>query len=122
MNEYGISETEHVRRYEQFWNVSKYIRDVSYQTVLETSLKNISSSGIPYPNNYSTGDMYGDVFVTKSILNSNYDMELGMSEKLFNFISRDYIGLGNCSNQLFLVFNPTVSTFTDEEGSMQLKK
>jgi hypothetical protein len=43
---------------------------------VETSLKNATSSGICYPNNYSSGDIYGDMFVTKSVFDSRYDMNM----------------------------------------------
>lgn len=133
VNELGISEDERGRRYEEFWQVSQYKKDIPYQLVLETSLRNITSSGIGYPNNYSTGDIYGDVFVTKSVLDPNYNMNLMMDvwndnenrwatdeEKTANekqksgyltdmirAIGREYIGIGQCSDQLFLVFKPT---------------
>jgi hypothetical protein len=58
--------------------VSQYKRDIPYQLVVETSLKNMTTAGIAYPNNYSTGDIYGDVFATKSILDPNYNMNLTM--------------------------------------------
>jgi hypothetical protein len=34
------------------------------------------TSGVKYPNNYSTGDIYGDMFVTKSVLDPRYDMNI----------------------------------------------
>ena len=133
VNEIGISEDERAIRREEFWQVSQYKKDIPYQLVLETSLRNITSSGIGYPNNYSTGDIYGDVFVTKSVLDPNYNMNLTMDiwndnenrwatdeEKTSNkkqtvghltdmihAIGREYLGLGQCSNQLFLKFKPT---------------
>jgi hypothetical protein len=88
-----------------------------------------------YPNNYSSGDIYGDMFVTKSVLDSRYDMNIsldywdenthdwkvgenGLTEdeldelkthkitKMLRSQGRDYIGLGQCSNQLFLMYKP----------------
>ena len=76
VNEYGLTEEEHELRISQFWQVSQYKRDIPYQFVVETSLKNMISSGLAYPNNYSTGDIYGDVFATKSMLDPRYDMNL----------------------------------------------
>ena len=91
----------------------------------------MSSAGISYPNNYSTGDIYGDVFATKSILDSNYNMNLsldvwndrynrwatedekeddsknGFLTDMIHAIGREYINIGQCSSQLFLVFKPT---------------
>jgi hypothetical protein len=97
--------------------------DIPYQLVLETSMKNLSYAGIAYPNNYSTGDMYGDVFATKSILDPKYDMNLKLDDwndetnewntggenttKMIRAIGREYIGIGNCSSQLFLLYRPT---------------
>ena len=101
--------------------------------MLETSLRNITSSGIGYPNNYSTGDIYGDVFATKSVLDPNYNMNLTLDywnngdnrwateeekeanreNKQYDLTSmihatgREYLGLGQCSSQLFLTFKPT---------------
>lgn len=46
VNEAGISEEENKERLFQFWQVSQYKRDVPYQLVLETSLRNTTSSGI----------------------------------------------------------------------------
>lgn len=124
VNEVGISDVERSNRLFQFWQVSQYKRDVPYQLVLETSLRNTTSSGIAYPNNYTTGDIYGDVFATKSILDSIYDMNLNIGfwdwsrkewvekksettiEKLIAQ-GRDYLNIGQCSSQLFLVFKPT---------------
>ena len=96
-------------RYGQFWQVSKYIKDIPNQTVLESPLKNATGSGIVFPNNYSTGDMYGDIFATKSVLDAQYDMELGYDNVrgVLKSSGREYIGMGNCSNQLFMLFNPT---------------
>lgn len=76
VNEPGISEEEFARRYLQFWQVSQYKTDMAYQTVLETPLRNVTTAGLKYANNYSSGDMYGDVFVTKSVLNPRYDMDI----------------------------------------------
>ena len=131
VNEVGISKDEHDERYEQFWQVSQYKKDVPYQLIVETSLKNMSSAGISYPNNYSTGDIYGDVFATKSVLDSNYNMNLsldvwndrhnrwatedekeddnqkGFLMQMIRATGREYINIGQCSSQLFLVFKPT---------------
>lgn len=131
VNEDGISSEEREHRISQFWKVSQYKKDIPYQLVLETSLRNVSYSGIAYPNNYSTGDIYGDVFTTKSVLDPNYDMNLTLDDwyddesrwateeekndkemkkyltGMIRAIGREYIGLGNCSNQLFLLYKPT---------------
>jgi len=115
VNEVGIPEEEHDRRQEEFWQVSQYKRDVPYQLVLETSLKNSTSTGLAYPNNYSTGDIYGDVFATKSILDSFYDMNLtaeDLNESTDKYETlcaegREYLNIGQCSSQLFLTFKPT---------------
>ena len=107
VNEVGISDQERERRYWQFWTVSQYKRDVTYQTVLETSLKNVMSNGIGYRNNYSSGDLYGDMFVTKSVLDPRYDMNMSKDGDALQSIGRDYIGIGSCSNQLSLVYKPT---------------
>ena len=67
------------------------------------------SSGIEYPNNYSTGDMAGDVFSAKNLLNPEYDMLVHPEESedgILKWDGREYIGMGNCSNQLFLKFKP----------------
>ena len=131
VNEDGISSEERDHRIAQFWKVSQYKKDIPYQLVLETSLRNVSYSGIAYPNNYSTGDIYGDAFTTKSVLNPNYDMNLTLDDwyddesrwateeekndkemkeyltKMIRAVGREYIGLGNCSSQLFLLYKPT---------------
>lgn len=39
---------------------------------------NSFGNGIAYGNMYSDGDIYGDVFITKSFLNSEYDMQLSV--------------------------------------------
>ena len=78
VNELGISDDEREKRYGEFWQVSQYKKDIPYQLVVETSLKNMTTAGISYPNNYSTGDIYGDVFATKSVLDPNYNMNLTM--------------------------------------------
>lgn len=57
-----------------------------------------------YRNNYSTGDMYGDVFVTKSVLDPLYNMTID-DENGLSMPVRDYIGLGSCSEQLSLIYN-----------------
>ena len=120
VNEDGITDEERERRYNEFWKVSQYKKDMTYQTVIETSVKNVATSGIKYLNNYSSGDLYGDMFVTKSILNPEYDMDITLG--FFNELSkswaekdgtmmlrskgRDYIGLGSCSDQLSLIYKP----------------
>ena len=131
VNEADLTEEEHEQRISQFWQVSQYKRDIPYQLVLETSLKNMISSGVAYPNNYSTGDMYGDVFATKSMLDPRYDMNLRLDDwydderrwateeekndkemkeyltKMIRAVGREYIDIDQCSNQLFLLFKPT---------------
>lgn len=103
--------------------MSQYKKDMAYQTVIESSLKNTSSSGIMYRNNYSSGDIYGDMFVTKSVLDPNYNMDMNDDHlwdnvanewtsgedgtKMLQAIGRDYLDIGQCSNQLFLVYRPT---------------
>ena len=116
VNEHGLSEEEHDKRMMEFWNVSRYEKDIPYQLVLETPLRNMTTAGIPYPNNYSTGDIYGDVFVTKSVLDSLYDMNIRpMDDKATHFQAkgREYLGIGQCSSQLFLTFKPTKVEFGD---------
>ena len=108
----------------------------------------MTTAGIAYPNNYSTGDIYGDVFATKSVLDPNYNMNLTMDvwndnenrwatdeEKTANeeqkigyltdmirAVGREYLGLGQCSRQLYLVFKPTdiaigyESEWEDQDG------
>ena len=70
--------------------------------------------------------MYGDVFVTKSVLDPRYDMNIRVgywnngekqweeegvqstgSVPMLRAEGREYIGIGECSNQLFLVYKPT---------------
>ena len=118
------SESERERRLEQFWQVSKYKDNVAYQTILESSIKNVTTSGIEYKNNYSTGDLYGDVFTTKSVLDARYDMNMWLDcwdsshnrwtenendggVKMLHAFGRDYIGMGSCSNQLSLFYKQT---------------
>jgi len=98
VNEPGISEEEREIRYNQFWEVSRYIRDLAYQTVVETSLKNVHSSGVRYLNNYSSGDIYGDMFVTKSVLDPRYDMNFHGGTSPLWAEGRNYLGIGSCSN------------------------
>lgn len=110
VNETGIESSERELRYNEFWHVSQYKKDLAYQTVVETSLKNRTTSGIAYPNNYSSGDLYGDMFVTKSVLDPRYDMNMSIDPDDSNTLvseGRDYIGLGSCSNQLSLFYKPT---------------
>ena len=110
VNEDGISDEVRKERQRQFWIVSQYKRNMTYQTVLESPLKNSTTAGIKYPNNYSSGDLYGDVFVTKSALDPKYDMNMtadGLNPDILNAIGRDYIGMDSCSNQLSLFYKPT---------------
>ncbi len=107
MNEPGISDEEYAIRYNQFWEVSQYKKDLAYQTVVESSLKNMTTAGMTYANNYSSGDLYGDMFVTKSVLNSRYDMDICLDpddENQLLAVGRDYLGMGECSNQLSLLY------------------
>ena len=123
VNEVGITEEERETRYYQFWFVSQYKRDMAYQTVVESPLKNTTTANISYRNNYSSGDIYGDMFVTKSILNSKYDMDIELRQwddengewlprnaiggtQMMHVVGRDYIGLDSCSNQLALMYKP----------------
>ena len=101
--------------------MSQYKRNLTYQTVVESSLRNYSSAGIKYGNNYSSGDMYGDMFVTKSVLDPRYDMNIELyrwddenrewtddrsKPYMMKVEGRDYIGTGQCSNQLSLLYKP----------------
>lgn len=126
VNEPGITEEEYAKRYNEFWQVSQYKKDLAYQTVVESSLKNLSSAGLKYLNNYSTGDIYGDMFVTKSVLDPRYDMNIQLRDwdettrdwkedgignehettQMLKLEGRDYINLGQCSNQLSLFYKP----------------
>ena len=121
VNEYGISEDERNRRYLQFWQVSQYRKDIAYQTVLESSLRNIGSSRFEYRNNYSTGDMYGDVFVTKSVLDPLYNMTID-DENGLSMPVRDYIGLGSCSNQLSLIYNQATMKFNQTDNGVDVRR
>lgn len=117
VNEQGISESEHQSRYEQFWKVCQYKENISYQMVLESQLRNATTNGIEFPNNYSTGDMYGDVFATKSVYDSLYDMKIDTTEDdnlHLTAIGRNYIGLCGCSNQLALFYKPTQITMDSD--------
>ena len=122
LNEDGIEDSEREKRLDEFWQVSRYKNDVTYQTVLESSIRNITSGGLQYQNNYSSGDLYGDLFVTKSVLDSRYDMNMwldhwdenantwsedGSGTEMLHAIGRDYIGMGECSNQLSLLYRQT---------------
>ena len=107
INEDGISDKEKAKRCNQFWSVSQFKRDIAYQTIVETSMSNVLNNGVKYRNNYSSGDIYGDMFVTKSVLDPQYDMHLESDGTILHAIGRDYIGLGSCSNQLSLLFRQT---------------
>lgn len=76
VNEQGISSEVRETRLEEFWRVSRYWRKMSYQTVLESSLKNKTINGLEFANNYSSGDMYADMFLTKSALDTLYDTNI----------------------------------------------
>ena len=123
LNENGVEDEEWQNRLKEFFTVSRYKNDVMYQTVLESSIRNMTSSGIQYKNNYSSGDLFGDMFVTKSVLDSRYDMDMWLDywddeantwtddhengTQMIHAIGRDYIGMGNCSNQLSLLYKQT---------------
>lgn len=64
--------------------------------------------------------MYGDVFVTKSVLDPLYNMCIDEIENVLTMPVRDYIGLGSCSNQLSLIYNQATMKFnsTDEGVSV----
>lgn len=60
-------------------------------------------------NNYQTGDMSGDLFLTKNVLDERYDMNLEPDKEadetfIMRMAGRDYINLLSCSNQLALVW------------------
>jgi hypothetical protein len=117
VNEDGIDAETRESRLQEFWKVSQYTRDMTYQMVLESPLCNIVTSGMKYPNNYSTGDLYGDVFVTKSLLDPRYNMEMSLDSdnETLLLVGREYIGMGSCSNQLSLTYKPTrIRIPTDE--------
>jgi hypothetical protein len=117
VNEDGIDAETRESRLQEFWKVSQYTRDMTYQMVLESPLCNIVTSGMKYPNNYSTGDLYGDVFVTKSLLDPRYNMEMSLDSdnEALLLVGREYIGMGSCSNQLSLMYKPTrIRIPTDE--------
>lgn len=123
VNEDGISNEEFKKRCDSFWFVSQYKKNMLYQTVIESSLRNVTSSGMAYQNNYSSGDIYGDLFVTKSVLDPNYDMDMNddhfwndatnqwsegrTGTRMLRAVGRNYLDIGQCSNQLFLVYRPT---------------
>ena len=136
VNEAGIAEDERKRRYDMFWTPSVYKSNIPYQGVLETPLRNIVGAGLEFPNNYSTGDMYADMFSTKSVLNPLYDMQLkagkwSMSRGCWvdedtkddeavdalRVVGRRYIDIGQCSSQLYLKYLPTEVVALDD-GSL----
>jgi hypothetical protein len=83
----------------------------------------MTSSGISYSNNYSSGDLYGDMFVTKSVLDPRYDMNISVGDDAEGNTllseGRDYIGLGSCSNQLSLFYKPTeIHIGRDKDGKV----
>ena len=115
VNEDGIPQKERDARFDEFWTVSKYSRSISYQSVLESSVKNTTSSGLRNMNNYSSGDMFGDLFLTKSMLDPAYsmnvearrfdrnsvkwlDMDSDAGEIVLRLTARNYINLISCSN------------------------
>ena len=125
VNEQGLSKEERSRRYQEFWRVSQLKRNLVYQGVLQSSLNNSTSSGLRSRNNYATGDVYGDVFATKSALDSRYDMSIelgrwnpqnggwwgetdeddccedgsyGRSMDMLKMVARNYIGMCGCAN------------------------
>jgi hypothetical protein len=108
LNEIGLSKEDWDRRYYQFWTVSQYRKKIAYQTVVETPLKNVLTNGFKFKNNYSSGDIYGDLFVTKSMLDQKYNMDMWIgSDGYLAAIGRDYMGMGSCSNQLSLLYRQT---------------
>lgn len=98
VNEDGITDDERDQRLAEFWQVSQYKRDIPYQTVLETALRNVSTAGVAYPNNYSTGDIYGDMFTTKSVLDAHYDMKMDGDDGVLVANGREYVDIGQCSS------------------------
>lgn len=100
--------------------------------MLETSIRNTSSSGIRSPNNYSTGDIYGDMFLTKSLLDPEYNMNIDArwfnqttgqwvnegdegGKPVLRTLARNYINLISCSNQLTLVYRPSEVVIGEDE-------
>ncbi len=124
VNEDGISEDERIERLKTFWKVCRYHRDIAYQTIVESSLKNMIGSGIACPNNYSTGDLYGDAFVAKSVLDPRYDMNLSeCSDDMLCGVGREYLGMGSCSDQLSLVYKPLMMKVScDENGNVATER
>lgn len=126
INETGISDAERELRYQSFWDVSQYKRDLAYQTVVESSLRNVATSGMEFGNNYSSGDLYGDMFVTKSVLDPRYNMNLNPSVSDGSILmseGRDYIGMGSCSNQLSLLYKPCeIRLGTSKDGNVVTRK
>jgi hypothetical protein len=57
------------------------------------------------------------VFATKSVLDPRYDMNLSPDEDdTLHVKGRDYVDIGQCSSQLFLLFRDTdVSIVNDNE-------
>lgn len=120
VNEDGLDENERTRRYEQFWQVSRYVSDIPSQSVIEISLKNIISYGIEFKNNYSSGDLYGEAFLAKCHLDPQYDMNVCRcdNDNWLSFVGRKYIGLGQCSNQLSLTYNPIDILVREKDNAM----
>ena len=111
--------------------MSQLKRNLVYQGILQSSLNNSTSSGLRSRNNYATGDVYGDVFATKSALDPRYDMSIelgrwnpqdggwwgeteeddedgsyGRSVDMLKMAARNYIGICGCANQLSLMYKP----------------
>ena len=101
--------------------MSQYKRDIPYQTVLETALRNVSTAGVAYPNNYSTGDIYGDMFTTKSVLDAHYDMKMDGDDDVLVASGREYVDIGQCSSQLYLLFSPTTVEMR-KDGSVHTRR
>lgn len=114
VNEAGITEEEREARMNSYFLDVNTWQKACFQSILKTPLGRVGTSQLP-ANNYSTGDIRGEVLTTKSHLKPIYDMEVFDQPTSSSCVvpGRRYVGLGSCGNQIYLTYEQCRFTFVD---------
>jgi hypothetical protein len=82
------------------------LKNLKYNYIIEVPQTNIVN------NDYSAGDILGDIFICKNEFDYSYSMDMPDSDTLS--VSRKYLGLGTCGDRIYLKFIDNVDYSTSE--------
>ncbi len=101
-----------------FYNVRTNIPGIDYNYIAKIPMTTIASNNSK--TDYDNGNIYAQLFNTKTMYNSIYKMQMSSDMSLQN--CRDYIEVNSCAGDTYLKYNDNVNYTIDSTGNIVKNK